>query len=233
MTRKKPKKKSARKAAKKAGKKPAKKPAKKPRKKGSPRTPKAPAGRQDLRRGISPGEIPYESIVRILEAGRSAPSAANLQPWVFLVIREERMREEVAALGSAPGQEPYRELFWRDEMHEPGECMRTCGALVVVCGEKRMPFWRESCWAAIARMEHAALDESLVAITYQPGAGRELIELCGVPDVYAPVAVIAVGLPDGTLPVRTRKPLDTIAIDYHIVGPNRPISSEGEEGGEA
>jgi len=225
VAKKKPMKKAARKATKKAP--------KKPRKKGSPRGKKTPPKPQDIRRGISPGEIPYESIVRILEAGRSAPSAANLQPWVFLVIREERMRAEVAALGSAPGQEPYRELFWRDEMHEPGECMRTCGALIVVLGEKRMPFWRESCWAAISRMEHAALDQSLVAITYQPGSGHELIELCGVPDVYSPVAVMAVGLPDGTMPVRTRKPLDTIAIDYHIVGPNRPISSEEGEGGEA
>ena len=89
-------------AKKKPMKRPAKKARKKPRKKGTPRTKATYPERQDLRRGITPGEVPFESIVRILEAGRSAPSAANLQPWVFLVIREERMREEVARLGERP-----------------------------------------------------------------------------------------------------------------------------------
>ena len=185
----------------------------------------------DLRRGISPGEIPYESVVRILEAGRSSPSAANLQPWVFLVVREAEMKARLARVGSAAGEEPYRELFWRDEMHDPAECITSCGAVIAVFGENRMPLWRESCWAAVSRMEHAALVEGLVAIAYQPGDGRSLVGIFGVPEVYSPVALIAVGLPDGTMPVTTRKPLDTIAMEYRLDEPNRPIGSDAEDAG--
>lgn len=34
------------------------------------------------------GEIPAEHLAKILEAGRSAPSAANRQPWHFVVVRD-------------------------------------------------------------------------------------------------------------------------------------------------
>lgn len=33
-------------------------------------------------------EIPWEHLVKILEAARSAPSAANRQPWHFVVVRD-------------------------------------------------------------------------------------------------------------------------------------------------
>lgn len=34
------------------------------------------------------GEIPWEHLAKILEAARSAPSAANRQPWHFVVVRD-------------------------------------------------------------------------------------------------------------------------------------------------
>lgn len=37
-------------------------------------------------------EVEEEKLVRVLEAGRLAPSACNLQPWVFVVIRSEEKR---------------------------------------------------------------------------------------------------------------------------------------------
>ena len=42
-------------------------------------------------------ERPLDSVVldRILEAGRLAPSAANLQPWRFLVVSSKEMLEKV------------------------------------------------------------------------------------------------------------------------------------------
>jgi len=40
--------------------------------------------------------VPEESIKKILEAGRWAPSANNAQPWNFIVLRDERVRKDVA-----------------------------------------------------------------------------------------------------------------------------------------
>jgi nitroreductase len=39
--------------------------------------------------------IDEEKIKMILEAGRWAPSFSNLQPWKFIVIRDQKMKKEV------------------------------------------------------------------------------------------------------------------------------------------
>jgi nitroreductase len=39
-----------------------------------------------------------ESLQRILEAARQAPSACNRQPWHFFVIRDEAVRKALEAI---------------------------------------------------------------------------------------------------------------------------------------
>jgi len=41
--------------------------------------------------------VPKDTLERILDAGRMAPSACNYQPWEFLVIRSAEMLEKVRA----------------------------------------------------------------------------------------------------------------------------------------
>jgi len=42
--------------------------------------------------------IPEESLLRILEAGRLAPSSKNSQPWHFVVIRNKDMLRRISEL---------------------------------------------------------------------------------------------------------------------------------------
>jgi nitroreductase len=51
--------------------------------------------RESVRSYDSRRPIDNEIIVRILEAGRIAPSAANLQPWIFVVVSSKEMLEKV------------------------------------------------------------------------------------------------------------------------------------------
>jgi nitroreductase len=47
-------------------------------------------------RHYDPGQtISDEVLFRILEAGRIAPSAANRQPWKFIVVKDPKMRERI------------------------------------------------------------------------------------------------------------------------------------------
>ncbi len=39
--------------------------------------------------------VPDDILIRILEAGRLAPSAKNIQPWKFIVIKDEKIRQEL------------------------------------------------------------------------------------------------------------------------------------------
>lgn len=41
-------------------------------------------------------DVTNSDLIRILEAGRYAPSAGNQQPWEFIVIRNKAMKEKVA-----------------------------------------------------------------------------------------------------------------------------------------
>ena len=53
--------------------------------------------------------VPEEKLTPILEAGRWAPSAGNRQPWRFIVVRDEKVKNElarVAVWGSFLAQAP-------------------------------------------------------------------------------------------------------------------------------
>jgi len=47
--------------------------------------------RRSIRR-YSDEPVPEDALVRILEAARVAPSACNIQPWHFFVVRDAEMR---------------------------------------------------------------------------------------------------------------------------------------------
>jgi len=53
-------------------------------------------------RAYRPDPVPEESLKRVLEAARVAPSGSNRQPWKFIVIRDPQMKEKIA--GACGGQ---------------------------------------------------------------------------------------------------------------------------------
>jgi nitroreductase len=44
---------------------------------------------------FAPESVPEEKIQTVLEAGRWAPSWANTQPWEFIVVKDETIRQEI------------------------------------------------------------------------------------------------------------------------------------------
>ncbi len=40
-------------------------------------------------------EIPEELLRQVLEAGRLAPSAKNIQPWRFIVVKDNKIKEQL------------------------------------------------------------------------------------------------------------------------------------------
>ena len=47
-------------------------------------------------RAYLPDPVPQEKLARVLEAGRLAPSAANVQPWHFVVVKDAEKRNRLA-----------------------------------------------------------------------------------------------------------------------------------------
>jgi nitroreductase len=46
-------------------------------------------------RNFQPRPVDEKDLMKVLEAGRIAPSAANLQPWYFVVVREQEQLKKV------------------------------------------------------------------------------------------------------------------------------------------
>jgi len=44
--------------------------------------------------------VPEEMLKQVLEAGRLAPSADNSQPWNFIVLRDGKLRKEIAEVAT-------------------------------------------------------------------------------------------------------------------------------------
>jgi nitroreductase len=51
--------------------------------------------RRSIRR-YKKAAVPEDLVEKILEAGRWAPSASNSQPWEFIIVRDGKIKEEVA-----------------------------------------------------------------------------------------------------------------------------------------
>ncbi len=49
-------------------------------------------------RKFKPDQIPKETILKILDVARYAPSTRNAQPWIFIIITDEKVKNELASI---------------------------------------------------------------------------------------------------------------------------------------
>ena len=47
-------------------------------------------------------DVPDEIIMKLLDAARHAPSSMNSQPWEFIVVRDKKTKEKIAASRGTP-----------------------------------------------------------------------------------------------------------------------------------
>ena len=84
-------------------------------------------------RGYVDKPVPRESIAMILEAARWAPSAANTQPWEFIVVSDPGIKKEIqqAFIAEAQGHENSR---YR-KVTEQQATLLLDPVLIAVCGK--------------------------------------------------------------------------------------------------
>ncbi|GAA5149734.1 nitroreductase family protein [Pseudonocardia eucalypti] len=92
-------------------------------------------------RAIDPKrEVSDETIDKILEVARWAPSAGNAQPWEFVVIRGREMRERIATLYTQQmaDKREMQEAVWGHRNHIGYTGFRHAPVLVLVLGDPRV-----------------------------------------------------------------------------------------------
>jgi nitroreductase len=156
--------------------------------------------RQSIRR-YRPDPVPDDVLDRVLNAMRLAPSAGNLQPWRFVVVRDAAMRERLAKASS--GQE------WI--AHAP--------AIIAACGWKERAYSAMGgYWSSLAVDVTIAFDHLTLAAAAE-GLGtcwigsfveEEVRRVLGIPEDVTVIALTPLGYHDVSPTSKTRKELSEI-----------------------
>ena len=135
--------------------------------------------------------VPREVLMKILEAGRRAPSAMNLQPWHFIVITDQRTKEALS----------HRR--WTGFLRE-------AAFIIVGCGEKDKKWSTVDVAIALQNMVLAAEALGLGSCWIGDFDESEVKKLLGIPGGLKVVALVSFGYPTEKPSPRPKKPLEEI-----------------------
>jgi len=152
-------------------------------------------------------EIDWEKIVRIVDAGKFAPSAGNIQNWKFVVVRDDSVREKLSA--AAFDQD------WMNDapvhivvVGEPSKAQRFYGAR----GERLYTI--QGCAAAV---------ENMLLVAYELGLGScwvgafdegKVKRVLNMTEDVVPQAIITIGYADEKPDMPSRREMEhTIYLD--------------------
>ena len=156
-----------------------------------------------------------KAVQAVLEAGRWAPSWANSQCWRFIVVRDSKVKAEVAnTLFSRPG------VF----ENPATKAVNTVPVLIAVCAQMGKSGCRPDGEIVTEKGDWYMFDtalavQNMLLAAHALGLGTVIIgafdapiaaEILGVPDGYSLVTLFPLGVPDEEPPVRPRKELSEI-----------------------
>nr|WP_321451723.1 nitroreductase family protein [uncultured Carboxylicivirga sp.] len=143
-------------------------------------------------------------LTEVLEAGRLAPSAANKQPWKFILVSQE---DNLSKLKEAYNREWFKKV----------------PQVIVICGDhnqswKRSYDGKDHCDIDIAiAVDHMTIRASELGLGtcwvchFDPEMVKELLQL---PEGIEPIALLPIGYPlENKPPYKIRKDLEEIAFE--------------------
>ncbi len=159
-------------------------------------------GRRSIR-AFQNRDIPQETVDKLIDAARWAPSAGNIQPWEFIIVRKPETKRKLA--------EAALEQTFIEE----------APVVIVVCADERRSsqgygnrgktlYCLQDTAAAIQNIHLAAY--ALGLGTCWVGAFREdeARKILKTPDGVRPVAIIPIGYPAEKPQPRSRRPVNQI-----------------------
>lgn len=127
------------------------------------------------------------AIERIVDAGRHAMSARNLQPWRFIVVRDAERLREIGALCTT------------------GRFVAEAPSAVVVLKDRANTRWADvDCAQAVQNMANAGWAVGLGTCWVGNFDADKLAAMLGVPEGWAVFTVLPFGYPDEANPPQMR-----------------------------
>jgi len=138
--------------------------------------------------------IDRATLEKIVDAGRLAPTARNVQPWEFVVVTDKQVLERVA------------------EMTDYGKFLKDAAAgIAVFCKEGK--YYLEDGSAATANILNAAhalgVGACWIAGDKKPYCPK-IAQLLGVPEGYKLVALVALGYARASASGASKRPLSEV-----------------------
>jgi len=143
--------------------------------------------------------VPEDVLNKILEAGRQAPSAHNKQPWRFIVITDDEIKEKLS------------QGKWNSFVKDSAFTIVGCGYIGDLYGCR---------WSTI---DTAIALQNMVIAAWALGIGScwvgdfqedEVKRLLNIPDDWKVISLVAFGYPAEQPTGRWKKPLDEI-VNYN------------------
>ncbi|MGD6853258.1 MAG: nitroreductase family protein [Candidatus Bathyarchaeia archaeon] len=154
--------------------------------------------------------IPRETLERILEAGRLAPSARNVEPWHFIAVTDKEKRKTLS-----------KGLYAKFVASAP--------LVIVVCGDKKASsdWYVVDASLALENMVLTAVSEGLGTCCVGSFKKSDVKVLLRVPENFEVLVMLTVGYPQEKLDlsskllrlVRTRKVLSQVASEEEFGKP--------------
>ncbi len=135
--------------------------------------------------------IPDDVLKNILEAGRLAPSANNLQPWHFIVVTDQKLKE-----GLIRGT-------WN-------RFIKDAPVVIVGCGDKRDEWSTVDVAIALENMVIAAAAQEIGSCWIGDFDEGKVRKLLNIPNNLKVVAMITLGYPDEEPEMPSKKRLEEI-----------------------
>lgn len=182
-------------------------------------------------REFSDRPIPASVLDNAILAAGSAPSGANMQPWHFVVVEDQQLKNKIRQAAEIEERELYANRAsqeWLDALAPLGTdadkpFLETAPALIAVFlkkltiddkGERHKNYYTsESVGIATGILITALHQAGLATLTHTPSPMKFLTEILERPNYERPFLLLVVGYPaEGTLvPDIERLPLDKIS----------------------
>ncbi len=124
-------------------------------------------------------EIPDDILEVLMKAAMAAPSGNNAQPWEFVIVRDEKIKEELS------------------RVHPWAYMAADAPAAIVVVGDRGSDWWQDDCAAATENLLLAAANLGLGAVwcglkEHHAVSVRKILSL---PDKMGVLCIVPIGYP--------------------------------------
>ena len=137
-------------------------------------------------RSFTDEPVDHETMVLLLKAAMSAPTACNSQPWEFVVVTEPEVLAHI------------REKFLFARYNAPAAII-VCGNIKIAHNSAGREHWVQDCSAATENILIAAAGLGLGAVWIgvhpYPSKIKPLAEVLGIPEHVTPLSMVYVGHP--------------------------------------